>query len=156
MAFARDNVEKMEFRVDENNNSLGYMLNVPGTGPKPDYIGDPQIRLQKFGANISVNVVDINSELLGVNKQLARECLVPNTRDNAFNDTYKRYTYPTISTAITDQPRATMPAWELRGLEQNNWNYLPNDPQKHTELLFPNNMNSRLVEKDVYTAKCGM
>ena len=45
-----------------------------------------------------------------------------------------------------------MPAWELRGLEQNNWNYLPNNPQNHTEILFVNNVNSRLAEKDIYTA----
>ena len=156
MAFARDNIEKMELKSDQYNNTLEYMLNVPGTGTKPDYIVDPQVRLQKFGANLSVNVVDINSKLLGVNKQLNRDHFVENTRDSAFNDTYKLYTFPEISTAITDQPRSTMPAWELRGLEQNNWNYLPNNPQNHTEILFVNNVNSRLAEKDIYTATCGI
>ena len=156
MAFTRDDVKKMELTVEKYNDGLDYMLNVPGIGNKPDYIEDPQIRLQQFGANLSTNVVDINSSLLGVNKQLDRDHYVPNTRDTWFNDTYKRFTYPVISSPITDQPRAMNPAWLLRDTEQDNWQYLPIDPQKHTEISFENNINSRMVEKDLYTTRCGM
>jgi hypothetical protein len=154
MATTRDNREKMEFNVDKYSDGINYMLNVPGTGNRPDFIADPQIRLQKFGANLSTNVVDINSNLLGVDKQLNRDHYVPNTRDTWFNDTYKRFTFPVISSAITDQPRASMPAWNIRDLEKNNWNYLHTDPQQNTEMMFDNNINSRMVEKDIHTAKC--
>ena len=156
MAFTRDNIEKMKVNVNKYENGLSYMLNVPGTGDRPDYIADPQIRLQGFGANLSTNVVDINSNLLGVNKQLNRDHYVPNTRDTWFDDTYKRFTYPVISSAVTDQPRAMNPAWQIRDLEQNNWDYLYSDPQKHTEMTFDNNINSRMEEKDIYTANCRM
>ena len=50
MAFTRDDdVNKTKLDVEQANNSLGYMLNVPGNGTTPDYIVDPQIRLQGFG-----------------------------------------------------------------------------------------------------------
>ena len=59
-----------------------------------------------------------------------------------------RHTYPTINNAITDESRATMPAWQVRDLEQNNWNYLLDNPQAHTEMTFINNIDSRNLEKD--------
>ena len=156
MATTRDDVAEINCRLNEYNNSLGYMLNVPGNGTHPEYIMDPQVRLQKFGANLSVNIVDINSELLGVNKQLDRDKSVENTRDNFFNPTYKQYTFPSITHAITDQSRAIQPAWELRGLEQTNWQTLLNNPQNNYEIQFAHNINSRQEEKDTYRNNCGM
>ena len=146
--------ERQEYNQNFYHNSLGYMVNVPGNGIKPDYIEDPHIRLQKFGANISVNIIDIDSKLKGINDTLTRDTgltrnigLIPN-RDPYFDDAYMRHTYPTINNAITDESRATMPAWQVRDLEQNNWNYLLDNPQAHTEMTFINNIDSRNLEKD--------
>ena len=100
MAITRDDNAAIRCRLNEYNNSLGYMLNVPGNGTHPDYFVDPQIRLQKFGANLSANVVDINSELLGVSKQLNRDTYVKNTRDTNFNPIYKQYNFQTINYTI--------------------------------------------------------
>ena len=154
MASTRDDICEMKLKRDKYNMSLGYMLNVPGNGTNPDYFDDPHIRLQKFGANLSSNVVDINSMLAGVNKQLNRDQYVKNTRDPRFYPHYSEYNFPVIKKAITDQPRATNPAWELRGIEQNNLAYLPTNPQFHTEILFENNINSRMLEKDNYKLNC--
>ena len=154
MAFSRDDNAKTLCKLNEQNKSLGYMLNVPGNGLYPDYFNDPQIRLQKFGANLSRNVVDINSELLGVNKQLDRDHFVKNTRDPKFTLYYDKYVFPSFNKEITHQPRATEPAWQIRGLETCNWDYPLFDPQKHIERNFANNINSRQLEKDQYRAKC--
>ena len=35
---------------------------------------------------------------------------------------------------------------DCRDLEQNNFNYLPLDPQEHTCIPFQNNLNTRLIE----------
>ena len=156
MAFSKDDNAAIRCRLNAYNNSLGYMLNVPGNGVYPDYVVDPQIRLQKFGANLSANVVDINSKLLGIDKQLNRDHYVPNTRDPNFNPIYKQFTYPSIENAITDQPRTTNPAWEIRGLERIEWSYPLLDHQAHTEMKFAHNINSRQDEKDVFRRKCGM
>ena len=156
MALTRDDNAAIRCRLNEYNNSLGYMLNVPGNGTHPDYFTDPQIRLQKFGANLSANVVDINSELLGVSKQLNRDTYVQNTRDPQFNPIYKQYVFPTINYAITDQPRAIAPTWELRDLERTRWDYPLYPHQAFTERQFANNINSRQQEKDVFRQNCGM
>ena len=155
MAFSRDDNAKTLCKLNEQNKGLGYMLNVPGNGLYPDYFNDPQIRLQKFGANLSRNVVDINSELLGVSKQLDRDHFVKNTRDPNFSPYYDKYSFPAINSEITQQPRATEPAWQIRGLEKYNWDYPLFNPQTHIERNFANNINSRQLEKDQYRAKCG-
>ena len=41
-----------------------YILDVPGNGTHPCYIEDPQIRIQKWGANLYNNNVNLESELL--------------------------------------------------------------------------------------------
>lgn len=144
--------DRQEFNQNFYHNSLGYMINVPGNGVKPDYIEDPHIRLQKFGANISANIIDIDSKLKGVNYTLTRDINdindINSKRDPDFDDKYMRHTYPTINNAITDETRATMPAWQVRDLEQNNWDYLPSNPQAHTEITFMHNIDSRNLEKD--------
>lgn len=142
--------DRQEFAQGMYHNSLGYMVNVPGNGVKPDYITDPHIRLQKFAANISSNITDIDSKLKGVNNTLIRDIDINTmpSRDLYFDAQYSRHTYPTINNAITDEPRATMPAWQVRDLEQNNWNYLYNNPQAHTEITFTHNIDSRNSEKD--------
>jgi hypothetical protein len=44
-----------------------YILNVPGNGPNPCFMEDPQIIPQKWGANLYSNKVDVQSNLLGLN-----------------------------------------------------------------------------------------
>ena len=156
MATSRDDPAAIDCRLNQYNNSLGYMLNVPGNGAYPSYIVDPQIRLQNFGANLSVNVVDINSKLLGVSEQLSRDCIGATTRDAYFNPDYKQMTFPSITHAVTDQPRTMMPAWELRGLDRNNWDFPLRNEQSNVEMRFANNINSRQDEKDAFKATCGM
>ena len=46
------------------------------------------------------------------------------------------------------------PAWQVRDLEQNNWAYLHANPQENTEIVFENNIHSRIAEKDIHAAKC--
>ncbi len=156
MAFSRDDPANIRCKLNAQNSSLGYMLNVPGNGTRPDYIVDPHIRMQKFGANISSNIVDINSELLGINKQLNRDELVKNTRDPNFNATYRKISYPQYNKSITDQPRTTNPAWQIRGLDKTNWDYPLFNPQTHTEMSFTNNINSRQNGKDEFRKNCNM
>ena len=56
-----------------------------------------------------------------------------------------------IKEIFTDESRTSNPAWELRGLEQNNMAYLHFNPQEKIELPFTNNLNTRMLEKDYYT-----
>ena len=68
-----------------------YMLNAPGNGDKPCYVADPQIILQKWGGNLRTNSVNLESELMGVNRPLGKDCLgkdnykIMNSNQNQFN-----------------------------------------------------------------------
>jgi hypothetical protein len=127
------------------------MLNTPGNGEHPAYMADPQIMLQKWGANLRTHCIDLDSELRGVNRPLSKDCLG--------KDEYKRFEtkskpiqYPVSYALTTEQSRTIMPAWTARDLEQVNWYYLPLNPQENTCLTFDNNLNTRLLERDHFVA----
>ena len=149
LACTRHNNDKDKIKTDYklDYDSANYVLNVPGNGLRPHYINDPHIRLQKFGGNISANITDVNSSLLGLDRPTrGRDC----TKQLYNNDKYFKNSFPEMSDEITHQTRAENPAWELRDLEQNRWNYLLVNPQTHTEAPFDNNVSSRILEKDNY------
>ena len=129
-----------------------WILNVPGNGEKPCYIEDPYVRIQKWGGNLRTNVIGLESELMGVNKPLSRDCL---EKDNykRFNVQSEEISYPKCNVNFTEQSRTITPAWMIRGTAQNNWEYPPHNPQANTCLPFQNNISSRIIEKDNFTPK---
>jgi len=127
-----------------------YMLDVPGNGSNPCYIEDPQIIIQKWGANLRSNTINLESDLMGVNRRAAR-------RDCLEEDNYKKYNvpneaiqYPTCKNLFTEQSRTVMPAWTARGLEQVDWYYPQLNPQENTCVPFQNNLSTRILEKDYF------
>ena len=126
-----------------------YILNVPGNGADPCYIEDPQIIIQKWGANLRTNTINLESELMGVNRKTSRDCLGKDLYTN-YNVPNSAIQYPTCSNLYTEQSRAIMPAWTARDLEQVNWYTLPLNPQENTCLPFQNNLNTRILEKDYH------
>ena len=61
-------------KLQQSTGTCRYMLNVPGPFSEHCYMQDPQIRIQKFGANL-MNVkdghpIDIDSDLKGVGRKL--------------------------------------------------------------------------------------
>jgi hypothetical protein len=129
-----------------------WILNVPGNGENPCYIEDPQIIIQKWGANLRTNTINLESDLLGVNRHLSRDCL---GKDNytSFNVPNEPIKYPTCNALYTDQSRTTNPVWWYRDLEQVDWYYPPLNPQENTCLPFQNNLSTRILEKDYFTPK---
>ena len=128
------------------------MLNVPGNGSNPCYIEDPQIIIQKWGANLRTNTVNLESDLLGVNRQIGRDCL---GKDNykSYNVPNEPIQYPTCKNQFTEESRAIAPAWMIRDKEQVDWYYPPLNPQENTCMSFSNNLNTRILEKDYFTPK---
>ena len=129
-----------------------WILNVPGNGSNPCYIEDPQIIIQKWGANLRTNTINLESDLKGVNRQLGRDCL---GKDNykSYNVENEAISYPTCNNLFTDQSRATNPAWWYRDVEQNNFSYPPLNPQQNVCLPFQNKLSTRILEKDYFTPK---
>jgi hypothetical protein len=149
MAFTRfhDDPARIKIQLQQQTDQERWYLDVPGSGDKPCFMLDPQIIPQKWGGNLWTNSIDIQSSLLGIDRQLNRDCLD--------KDKYKRQTvyaspidYPVCDTLTTEQSRVIMPAWTARDLQQNHAYILPNNPQLNTEMPFQNYSSTRILEKD--------
>ena len=147
MSFTRfnDDSHRIIKKLQESTDPGRYMLDVPGNGPTPSFMEDPHIRLQKWGANLHSNTVNLESSLIGIGNKINRDC---SSNKTTFPNT-KPEKYP-ICQSFTEQTRATNPAWTARDLEQNNFKILLLDPQENTCIPFQNNLNTRLLEKDKF------
>lgn len=162
MAFTRfhDDPCRIQKYLDETTYIGNYEINVPGNGEKPSFFNDPHLRMQKWGANLSENKTELESDLMGITRKLNKDSIQQNNYldYNYNNNLYNQNIYPVQSNEITHQPRATNPAWEVREIDSintpnipNNFKYLLLDPQQHVCIPFHNNISSRIVEKDYYS-----
>jgi len=154
MAFTRfkyDDARTMK-ELQQSTDSGRWILNVPGNGSLLPYIEDPQVIMQKWGANLRTNTVQLESSLRGVNRHMSRDCLGVDNFQN-FSVPNQPIDFPVCEKTFTDQSRATNPAWWYRDLEQPNWEYPPLNPQINTCLPFQNNLSTRILEKDYFTPK---
>lgn len=171
MAFTRfhDDPCRVQKYLEESTNPGRYMLNVPGNGDKPNYFDDPYVKIQKWGANLSTEKTNIESDLIGITRKLNLDTLSENNylKYSNNNNIYNKIEYPVNSDEITGQSRSTHPAWAFREVNNfhekinfdnnnqttnvpNNFYYLHLDPQENTCIPFQNNISSRIVEKDYY------
>lgn len=128
-----------------------WILNVPGNGEHMPFFEDPQLLLQKWGANRHTNIVSLENELRGIGRPLTRDCMSNNytkyqTKSNIISE-------PSSKILFTEQSRATNPAWIYRDLEHPWWDYPLLNPQENTCLPFLNNLDTRILEKDYFVPK---
>jgi len=110
--------------------------------------------LQKWGANLMTNTIELENELRGGTRPLNRDCLGKHQYTNPqFHTPSVPVSYPTCATLTTEQSRATHPAWWYKDLEQRNWEYPLLNPQVNVCLPFHNNLSTRILEKDAFTPK---
>ena len=76
MSFTRfhDDPCRIEKQLQESTGTGKYMLNVPGNGSKPCFMEDPFIRMQKWGANLQTNSINLESDLKGLTRKLNNDC----------------------------------------------------------------------------------
>ena len=153
MAFTRfhDDKARVEKQLQESTGPGRYMLNVPGNGTRPCFMEDPFVRLDKWGANLRTNAVNIDSDLRGLTRRQNRDCIGKNDYQLTSVPS-SNVVYPENNTT-TEQSRAIMPAWTARDLEQTQWGILPLDPQENVCIPFEQNLNTRLIQKDGFVAK---
>jgi hypothetical protein len=180
MAFTRFNYDECRTKklLQESTDPGRWMLNVPGNGINLPFLEDPHLRMQKWGANLMADPIDIASDLDGRTRKLTKSCfqhqypldgvasmrpaltntLASNIQSlNPFlkHDQYSSsgfYSYPTQK-AYTEETRASHPAWMYRSLEQTRWEYPLLNPQENTCIPFHNNLSTRILEKDYYVPK---
>ena len=155
MAFTRfyDDKYRIEKYLQQSTDVGRYHLNVPGNGKSPDYFENPYIRLTKWGGNYRTNHVNLDSDLKGLTRHLTTDNIKKN--DFKLNEVHSKQQSTNSNFMNTEQSRATHPTWETRDLEQNNFNYLYLDPQKHSCMPFYNNLNTRILDRDYFNnTKC--
>jgi hypothetical protein len=143
MAFTRfhDDPDRVMKKLQESTGPGLYSIGQPGNGSKPHYIKDPSIILQKWGANLYNDRVNVESELLGINYRLNRDTVSQKKIDT------DEIVYPVYSKEVTSQSRAVVPVWMTRDVEQTKLWYLPLNPQENAILPFEVT-STRLLEKD--------
>lgn len=155
MSFTRFNDDpcRIKKQLQESTGPGRYMLNKPGWGANPCFMDDPYIRMEQWGANLQTNTINLESDLMGLTRNLTKDCKENNYKNHVAKT--EPIQYPTCN-PFTEQSRVTNPAWWYRDLEQNNRYILPLDPQENTCIPFQNNLNTRILEKDnfVATAPC--
>lgn len=150
MAFTRfyDDKYRIEKYLQQSTDVGRYHLNVPGNGKSPDYFENPYIRLTKWGGNYRTNHINLDSDLKGLTRHLTTDNIKKN--DFKLNEVHSKQQTTNSNFMNTEQSRATHPTWETRDLEQNNFNYLYLDPQKHSCMPFYNNLNTRILDRDYF------
>ena len=68
-----DDDARVKKQLEESLNVGLYHLDVPGNGLAPPFMEDRQIRLQKWGANLRTNTIDIDNDLKGLRTKLKND-----------------------------------------------------------------------------------
>ena len=158
MAFTRfhDDPVRIQKQLQESTYLGRYQLNTPGPGIHLPFMEDPHVRLQKWGANLRNNTVDLESTLRSLNRPLNRDLLHENNYKNS-GISESRLPYGGYSTMqpYVDQSRASQPAWMFKELEQSKWETPLINPQSlsHLETPFQKDLSTRLLERDHYVPR---
>lgn len=125
-----------------------YHIQVPGNGIFVPFVNDPQVRLQKWGANRSDHFVQLESELLGMKNTLSNRDCFPAAVPNDFS-----LSYPVEKAEVTAQSRTITPAWEVRSAPQPRWETPHVDLQAHALIPFTCNDETRQKARDQFAAR---
>jgi hypothetical protein len=151
MAFTRfhDDPARIQKQLQENTYIGRYQLNTPGQGKQLPFQEDPNMRLQFWGANLSTNTVQLESELRGMTRPLNRDLL-------EIND-YKKNPTPIsfissfgVAEPFIEESRASHPAWQYRNMNIDRWEFPWLNPQANIEKPFNENIQTRILEKDFF------
>jgi hypothetical protein len=145
----RNDPIRLEKQVESSSFPGRYALEMPGPGLDLPFMEDTQVRLQSWGANRGRDMVNLESDLIGLTRTL--------TRDDIEKNNYKKSEVPSqpvscfrIQEPFVLETRASHPAWTYRSLEQNRWEEPLLNPQANLDIPFYNNIQTRILEKDHY------
>lgn len=142
----RGRIEKQNMMLT---NAGRYALDTPGPGDQMAFNADPHIRIQKWGANFRDNMMDINSDLRGLTRPLTRD--LPEVNDHKkWSVSSSAPTQHGESNYVTDDSRATHPAWTYRETELNRFEPTLLNPLDQLEKPFHYDLNTRILERDYF------
>jgi hypothetical protein len=153
MSFTRfyDDPNRIRKQLEQTTFTGRYMLNVPGPGIDLPFVEDPQIRMQKWGANLRDNTVNLESDLFGMTRKMNRDLVEIN--DYQKNAVKSSETNWGVTKPFVEESRSSHPAWMYKSLEQDRWEYPILNPLHGIEKRFNENIQTRILEKDYYLTK---
>jgi len=150
MSFTRfhDDPARIKKQLQISSYQERYFLDTPGQGMDLPFMEDPQIRLQGWGANLSTNTVNLESDLLGLTRKSNRDYV-------GVNDHNQHAVYTNKINYRNEQPfieesRVSHPAWMYKDLEQSRWEEPFLNPLNGLEKNFHENIQTRILEKDYF------
>jgi hypothetical protein len=155
MSFTRfyDDPSRIKKQLQQTTFVGRYMLDVPGPGMELPFWEDPQVRMQKWGSNLTDNYVNLESDLFGMTRKINRDLVDINDFKKQSVNTQK-LEYKNMKPFV-DESRATHPAWMYKTIEQNRWEYPFLNPLNGLEKEFHNNIQTRILEKDYFKSYSG-
>jgi hypothetical protein len=125
-----------------------YQLAVPGPGASMPFQDDTHLRMQKWGANLRTNSINLESDLIGLTRPLQRDNVDTNNyKTESVNSSQVSYSN---QNPFVEESRASHPAWMYRDLEHPRWETPIINPQANLEKPFHDNIQTRILEKDYY------
>jgi hypothetical protein len=154
MAFTRFHDDPYRIRAQAQDSSFSgrYNLDVPGPGINLPFFEDPQLRIQKWGANLQTNTIGLENDLFGLTKKLNCDTMSSNYKNVAVPTS--KLSYP-VANPTVEESRATNPAWMYRDLEHPRWETPWINPQANVEKKFHDNIQTRILEKDFFKGTYG-
>lgn len=151
MAFTRfhDDPARIYKELQQSTFAGRYALDTPGPGIQMPFMEDPQIRAQKWGANMWSDSTNLESELRGLGRPLTHD--VKTYGESKIHSGYQ-IAFPSNDTH-TDESRATHPAWMFRDIEQTRWEAPFINPQAHAIRPFSEPIQSRILAKDHFVPR---
>ena len=135
-------------RLEMSQNPCEYHLNVPGCGNQAAMEDDVHIRMQKWGANMMSNTINLESDLLGINRNV----------NNHHSDFYEyQSNLPEVSSLsfpveqpFVEESRASHPAWMYKDADQSRWGFPHLNPQNLAtiEPPFVSDVQTRILQRN--------
>jgi len=149
MAFTRfhDDPARIQKNLEQSSFAGRYQLDTPGPGIQLPYMSDPQMRIQKWGANMVTDSTNLESELFCLGRPLSHNYDETYNNRNLFSGS--KILYPVLNAPVLES-RASHPAWMYKDLEQPRWEAPFINPLAHTTKEFADNISTRILAKDNY------
>lgn len=141
-----DEPVRISKRLQESVDAASYYMNVPGPGHDLPFIQDPHIRLQGWSANLMMDTVNLESDLMGLTQQGKKGDV-----DEYFKHRVpqQKVTYP-VKKPFTEETRTIAPAWIYREADTSDrhWAFPILNPLNTIEPRFLHNVETRILAKD--------
>jgi len=146
----RDDPARIQKELEQSTFAGRYLLDTPGPGTQLPYMMDPQMRIQKWGANLATDTTNLESELFCLGRKLSHNYDENYIHTNLFKGRQNQYS--TNSEHILES-RASHPAWMYRDLEQTRWEtpFINPITKANLDKPFTESISSRIIAKDTFS-----